>query len=83
MKAPDLPARCNSWVIVDRQTHVPVMETYSHAIADAAAEKANLEVVPTLEWLQRFNRAVRMDGGIQSTKAQLDAARTNKNPDLC
>lgn len=55
---PQLEPICGSWIIVDRATGKPVMETYRAAVA-AAVSQANYEVLTALQWLQRFNRAAR------------------------
>lgn len=53
----DLPreARCNSWVVIRLETGLPVLETFSEAVA-AGVSRARFEVVTTAEWLRRFNR---------------------------
>ena len=47
-----------SWVIVDRQTGKPVLETYSAKVA-GAINLARYEVLTALQWLQRFNASVK------------------------
>lgn len=48
----------NSWIVVSRDTGVPVLETWSEAVASAInTDKYN--VYPALEWLQIFNKHVK------------------------
>jgi hypothetical protein len=47
-----------SWVIVDRSSGRPVLETFSKAIA-AKVNRASYEVLSILEWLQRVNVAAK------------------------
>lgn len=43
-----------SWIVVDRETGKPVLETFSKTTADAI-NRLRYEVLPALQWLQRFN----------------------------
>ena len=47
-----------SWVIVDRLTDHPVLETYLQSVADKV-NRARYDVFPILEYLQNLNRAIR------------------------
>ena len=47
-----------SWIIVSRATGQPVLETFSSRTA-AAVDRARYEVLPALQWLQRFNASVK------------------------
>ena len=53
-KIPDLEPSCNSWVIVDRATGKPLVETWDRAKAQAVSQ-THYEVLTALQWLQRFN----------------------------
>jgi hypothetical protein len=55
----DSPVSCNSFVIVHRDTGKAVIETYSLEIA-AVVNTDKYEVLTALEWLQRFNRTVKI-----------------------
>lgn len=50
--------RESSWVIVNRQTGEPILETFQKSVADKVNTK-KYEVVPILRWLQRVNRKAR------------------------
>lgn len=52
------PAHCNSWIVVDRTTGKPVLETYSRTMA-SAINQARYEVLTAYAWLVRFNRSLR------------------------
>lgn len=52
------PVRCNSWIVVDRATGRPVLETYNRATA-SAINQARYEVLTAYAWLVRFNRSLR------------------------
>lgn len=43
-----------SWVVVDRGTGQPVLETFSQSVADAV-RRDRFRVVPIMEWLQSLN----------------------------
>jgi hypothetical protein len=49
---------CNSWIIVNRATGLPVFETWQRSVADKV-NTARYEVLTAYEWLARFNRSVR------------------------
>jgi hypothetical protein len=53
------PVRCNSWIVVDRATGRPVLETYNRATASAINRKLRYEVLTAYAWLVRFNRSLR------------------------
>lgn len=53
-----------SWIIVSRRTGQPVFETWLPRLA-AAVNRERYEVLTALEWLQRFNAAVKANGGVQ------------------
>lgn len=55
---PDLPPRCNSWVIVRKATGTAVAEVFNHFNA-CGWPADRFEVVSALEWLQRVNREAR------------------------
>jgi len=59
--APALPNNCNSWCIVVRGTNNVVRETFNKSTADRVANEESMffEVVPTVEWLRRFNTSLR------------------------
>jgi hypothetical protein len=44
-----------SWVIVDRETGLPVLETYERRTAEAI-NQSRYEVLTAYQWLVRFNR---------------------------
>jgi hypothetical protein len=48
----------SSWIVIDRNTGLPVCETFNQAIA-AKINEARYEVLPALQWLQRFNASVK------------------------
>lgn len=56
MCVPALPAGCNSWIVVDRDTGEAVLETWSRAVA-AKIRTDRYEVRTALGHLQRFNAA--------------------------
>jgi len=60
-RAPELPSRCGSWVIVCRHTGAPVREIFDRRLADnvAAYESDRFEVLTALDWLQQFNANAR------------------------
>jgi hypothetical protein len=60
-RAPELPPRCGSWVIVCRHTGMPVRETFDRRLADSvvAHESDRFEVLTALDWLQQFNATAR------------------------
>ena len=47
-----------SWIVIDRNTGLPVYETFNQAIA-AKINEARYEVLTALQWLQRFNASVK------------------------
>ena len=53
---PDLPARCNSWIIVCRGTGWAVLETWRRDVA-AAVNTERYEIRTALDHLQRVNAA--------------------------
>jgi hypothetical protein len=56
-----LPHNCNSWCVVVRHTGDVVREIWDERLADRIVrdEGERFEVIPTIEWLQRFNASVR------------------------
>ena len=60
MPAPNLEAHCGSWVIVLRETRVPVREIYDRRLADRVAdhESGRFEVLTAAQWLAEFNARV-------------------------
>ena len=58
MTVPALESICGSWVVVSRDTGLPVLETFSRAVAEAV-NQTRYEVLTALQWLVRFNRSVR------------------------
>jgi hypothetical protein len=55
---PDLPARCGSWVIVQKSTGMAVAEVFNHRSA-CGWPASRFEVVSALEWLQHVNQEAR------------------------
>lgn len=53
---PDLPQWCNSWTVL--KCNRIVMETWSRWTAQKSLEMG-FEVIPTSEWLARFNKEQR------------------------
>ena len=47
-----------SWIVIDRNTGLPVYETVNQAIA-AKINETRYEVLTALQWLQRFNASVK------------------------
>lgn len=66
---PVLPA---SWVIRDKVTGKPVMET-ADAAKVAAVNTDKYEAVPTLQHLQEYNAAVKANGGSEPAQIKPDA----------
>jgi len=54
---PELESHCGSWVIIDRKTARPVLETFQRSTAEKV-NQSRYEVLTTLQWLTRFNRQV-------------------------
>jgi hypothetical protein len=50
-----------SWVIVDRRTGRPFMETFNRSVVDRL-NRDNFEAVPILQYLQNLNAEVRTHG---------------------
>jgi len=48
-----------SWVVVERATAKPILETFNRSTANRV-NRIMYEVVPILEWLQRVNRAAKV-----------------------
>lgn len=59
---PDLEAHCGSWVAVCRASGVPVVETFSRAVAESI-DQSRYEVLTAAQWLARFNRRIREANG--------------------
>lgn len=57
---PDLEPHCGSWIIVDRESGLPVLEVFTRAVAEAI-NQARYEVLTALEWLGRFNRNIKQE----------------------
>jgi hypothetical protein len=53
-----------SWVVVDKATGKGVMETSEEKTAQAV-NRERYDVIPALEYLQNYNRAVREAGGVE------------------
>ncbi len=58
MRHPRLLPGASSWVIVNRRTGQAVRETFEKTLADRV-NRARYEVLPILEYLQRFNASVK------------------------
>lgn len=55
---PDLEPFCGSWIVVNRETGLPVIEIFSRCIA----EKINFqryEVFTAYQWLVKFNSQIK------------------------
>lgn len=70
MPAPDLEPHCGSWVALDNVTGKPFLETFNRAAADVYSQ--HCEVLTAAEWLARYHRAVKLAGGWEPSKAQLE-----------
>lgn len=57
LRAPELEPHCGSWVVVQRTTRAPVLETFDRAKADRIArfESDHFEVLTAARWLAEFN----------------------------
>lgn len=55
---PPLEPHCGSWVIVQRSTGRPVLETFKRQTAEAINQDA-YEVLTAEQWLVRFNGTCR------------------------
>lgn len=54
------------WIIVNRETGKPIRETSMQGTRDYYASlETSYEVMPSLVWLQRYNRLVREAGGVE------------------
>jgi hypothetical protein len=73
-RTPHDNAFSGGWVVVDRATGKPVMETFEQATA-ARVDQTRYEVLTSGQWLARFNREVR-DGRTAET-------RTFPHPKMC
>lgn len=62
-----------SYVIVSRATGKPIAEVFQHSNAMKASYK-HFEVMPVTQWLARYNRLVRDNGGCEPTSAQFRGA---------
>jgi hypothetical protein len=60
MTIPPLPRHCGSWIIVNRATGVAICETYDRRlILEWAEDDQTIEVLTSLEYLQRVNARIR------------------------
>jgi hypothetical protein len=55
MTIPDLESHCGSWIIIDRTTGKPVLETFERRIAEAINQE-RYEVLTALQWLVSLNK---------------------------
>ena len=55
---PILEHHSNSWIVVSRESGNPVLETFERRTAEAI-DQTKYEVLTSLQWLHRFNKAVR------------------------
>ena len=53
MTTPNLEHHCGSWIVVDRATGKPVLETYSKKVADAINTEL-YQVLTALQYLIRI-----------------------------
>lgn len=77
-RAPDLDRISGSWVVIDRETGEPVMETFERATADAV-RKDRFEVVTANEWLQRLNRKIKGDTEPKTERVKLAGETVEQN----
>jgi len=54
---PVLEHHCNSWIIVNKATGKPVLETWTRKIAESVNQNTH-EVLTALQWLTRFNKSL-------------------------
>ncbi len=57
-----IPPSRGGWVIRDKETGTPVMETFDESVA-SKVNTAKYEVVPSRQHLEQFNAAVKQNGG--------------------
>lgn len=50
---PDLPHHCGSWIVVDRETHVAVLETFQRSVAESINQE-RYEVLTALDYLSNL-----------------------------
>lgn len=78
MPAPDL-GWSGSWIVLEVATGKPYIETFNRTTADRYSDteltEGRFEVVPALQWLQRYNKAVVLACGNEPTKEQLEACK--------
>ncbi len=57
-----IPASRGGWVVRDKETGTPVMETFDESVA-SKVNTVKYEVVPSRQHLEQFNAAVKQNGG--------------------
>lgn len=67
---PELRRHEGSWVVVDRKTGKPVMETPDRVTA-ARVNQGKYEILTAHEWLARYNAAVADAGGVEPSAKHL------------
>jgi hypothetical protein len=51
--------KTGSWIIVDKETGLPAIETFCEAYAETMRSNKDCEVLTALEWLTRFNTQIK------------------------
>lgn len=72
-KVPALPRNCNSWVVIRKNTGERILESFDRKLISNINQKAYY-VLPTLHWLQIFNKLVKENKGSQPSDLSIKTA---------
>ena len=57
-KVPPQDERCNSWIVVSKETGKAVFETWNENVV-IAVDETRYDIFTALAWLQKINREIR------------------------